>query len=92
MSEPDYDEIVYVDEDGLGFTRRDFPACDFPVGTAVALAGVESIRGVVVEPHEAAGHAGDGGALEWVPVRWAARTEGHQPTPTWHHVDGLVRP
>lgn len=88
MSEElDYDEIVYVDDEGLGFTRRDFPAFDFPVGTTVAMAAFRQVKGTVVEPHEATGHAGPEGALEYVPVRWERTTDDA----LWVHVDGLVR-
>lgn len=82
-----WDEIVHVDEDGLGYARRDYPAKDYPVGTKVMLGGIPSVTGVVVKPHEATGHPGEGGPTHEVPVRWF----GYPTVVDWYHVDGLER-
>jgi hypothetical protein len=85
----DLDEIVYVDEaDGLAFTRRDFPAVDYPAGTRVALAGVTSVEGVVVHVSQIDDMAPeDGGALEHAPVLWDGDPSGAK----WQHTDNLRR-
>ena len=87
----DYDEIVFVDPtDGLAFTRREYPAFDFPVGTRVHAAGLPLMTGTVVKPSEAidhaTGHEGEEGPAFSVPVRWDGSEEVG---PGWQHVDGL---
>lgn len=87
MDHLDPDEIVFVDTDGLGFTRADYPAFDFPVGTRVVLATIENVTGTVVDSKEAVENSGPDGPLERVPVRWDGSATG----PNWQPVDGLVR-
>lgn len=78
---PDYDEIVHVDADGVGITRRDYPAVDFPVDTRVELAGVPQVLGTVVGPIAKPPH----GLRFYVLVRWDIDPEKI----TLRHVDGL---
>jgi hypothetical protein len=88
MSEQDLDEIVYVDDDGLGFTRRDFPAADYPPGTRVALYGVSKlgqISGTVVTASQATEHLSPSASpTEYVPVFWDLSRRV-----TWVAVGGL---
>jgi hypothetical protein len=77
----DYDEIVRVDANGVGITRRDCPAVDFPVDTRVELAGVAQVLGTVVGPLSRPPH----GLRFYVLVRWDIDPENI----TWQHVDGL---
>jgi hypothetical protein len=74
MSGKDLDEIVYVDDDGLGFTREDYPAADYPPGTRVALYGVSKlgqVSGTVVTASQATEHlAASASPAEYVPVFW----------------------
>ena len=81
------DEIVFVDDDGLGFTRADYPAVDYPVGTRVCMGGVPEVEGTVVEAADATGLPGEDGPALHVPVRWDT-SDGE---PGWQHVDGLKR-
>jgi hypothetical protein len=82
-----WDEIVHVDDDGLGYARKDYPAKDYPVGTRVHSLGVTPVlTGVVVEPHESTDHPGEDGPAFEVPVRWDGTTDA-----TWEHTDWLVR-
>jgi hypothetical protein len=85
----DQDEVVHVDDDGLGFTRADFPTIDYPPGARVWLWTMPSVHGTVVELSEAPAET-PGDPTEYVPVLWDDdKVQGWPANPVWHHVDKL---